>query len=317
MAAAIILVILFHAEFEVGFPGFGPLSKYGHYGVDIFFFASGVGCWFSLSKDDDPSGFLLRRIRRIVPTYLVLLVFWCAFQIITSQMPLDSVLGNALGVEFFRKSNKWSYNWYITGMWISYLSAPLLYSFVKRSDGWRAAIVPVFLYILTIPFLGYVRLLIILTRLPIFYLGILTGKMAENGKTVSLSHIIIADIVSVGGIILTGVLYKAFPDNMYNWGLGWYPAIIVILGICATISLLSQKIEGTAAYRGMAFIGKYTFELYLAHIFLFEFILVKYPIPTNYGTELLAFVISCLMAFVLHFLTGVFSRGMRKLTGKE
>ena len=64
----------------------------------------------------------------------------------------------------------------------------------------------------------------------------------------------------------------------------------------------------------MAFIGKYTFELYLTHVFLFEYIFVKYPIPTNYGTELLAIAISCVMAFVLHILTGVFSRGLRKLT---
>ena len=144
MAAAIILVICLHAESVVGFPGFGLLSKYGHFGVDIFFFASGVGCWFSMSKDEDPSGFLLRRIKRIVPTYLVFLVFWCAFRIITSQMPLVSVLGNALGVELFRKDSQWRFNWYIAGMWVSYLFAPLLFSFVKRSDGRRSAIVPVF-----------------------------------------------------------------------------------------------------------------------------------------------------------------------------
>jgi peptidoglycan/LPS O-acetylase OafA/YrhL len=317
MAAAIFLVIFFHGELEVHFPGLGPISKYGHFGVDIFFFASGVGCWFSLSKDEDPAGFILRRIRKIVPTYLLFLVFWCSFQIIANQMPADSILGNALGVEFFRKSNIWTFNWYITGMWVSYIAAPVLFSFARKLDGWRAAIVPAFLYVLTIPFIGYVRHLIILTRLPVFYLGLMTGKMAEKGKTVTLAQIIFADIASIGGIILTGILCRAYPDHNFDWGLGWYPAIIVIPGICATLSLIGRKIEGTAAHQAIEIIGKYTFELYLSHVFLFEFILLKYPIPTNYGTELLAIVISCCMAFALHSLAGVLFRRIGILPEKN
>ncbi len=314
MAAAIIFVIFFHAKTETGFPGFGLISTYGYYGVDIFFFASGVGCWFSLSKDDDPSGFFLRRIRRIVPIYLVFLVFWCAYQIITSQMPTISVLGNALSVELLRKSNRWSFNWYITGMWVSYLLAPLLFSFGKRINGWRTVLFTAFLYVLTIPFLGYVRFLIFMTRIPVFYLGLMTGKMSDKGKTISLLSIIIADVISVGGIILTGILYKTFPDHMFDLGLGWYPSIFVIPGICATLSLISRKVEDTAVYRGMVFIGKYTFELYLSHVFLFEYILIKYTIAKNYGTELLAFVISFIMAFVLRILTVFLQKGMQKLS---
>ena len=132
MAAAILLVLFFHAETEVGFPGLSFLSEYGHYGVDIFFFASGIGCWFSLSKDPDTSSFFGRRVKRIMPVYLTFIIIWSIFQIVTSQMPLISVLGNALGVEFFRKDHSWTFNWYISGMWLSYLLAPLFYSCVKK-----------------------------------------------------------------------------------------------------------------------------------------------------------------------------------------
>ena len=106
MAVAIMLVLFFHAETEVGFPGLSFISKYGHYGVDIFFYASGIGCWFSLSKNRETSMFFGRRIKRIMPVYLTFIIIWSAFQIITSQMPIGSVLGNALGMEFFRKSSK-------------------------------------------------------------------------------------------------------------------------------------------------------------------------------------------------------------------
>ena len=69
----------------------------------------------------------------------------------------------------------------------------------------------------------------------------MTGKMADKGKQVSAAQIIIADIVSAGAVILTGVLCKAIPAHMFDWGLGWYPAIVVVPGICATLSLLSRE----------------------------------------------------------------------------
>ncbi|MBQ8940278.1 MAG: acyltransferase [Firmicutes bacterium] len=300
MAAAILLVLFFHAESEVGFPRLSFLSKFGHYGVDIFFYASGIGCWYSLSKDPETASFFWRRVRRIMPVFLTFIVIWSAFQIIVSQMPASSILGNAVGVEFFRKSSKWNFNWYISGMWISYLLAPLFYSAVKILSTPKNVLVLLFLYILTIPFIGYVQYLIILTRLPIFYLGFLTAKSAENGESATPMQIVITDVIAIIGIILTGVLYNSFPEHKFDWGLGWYPAIAVVPGICITVSVIFDKIAKTKLYKIFSVIGKYTFEIYLVHVFLFEFILAKYPIPTNYKTELLAYAVSFIGAFILN-----------------
>ncbi len=308
MAAAIILVLFFHAETEVGFPGLSFLSKYGHYGVDIFFFASGIGCWYSLSKNQETSSFFLRRIKRIMPVYLTFIVIWSAFQIITSQMPIDSVLGNALGVEFFRKSTKWNFNWYISGMWVSYLLAPLFYSCVKVLSKAKSAAVLLFLYVITLPFIGYVTYLIILTRLSVFYLGFMTAKAAEKGESVTPVQIVVMDIAAIAGIILTGVLCNAFPEHKFDWGLEWYPAIAVVPGICITISAVCEKIGKTKVYSLLSAIGKYTFEIYLIHVFLFEFILNKYPVPTNYGTEILAYAVSFVGAFALNRIVYVLAK---------
>lgn len=317
MAAAIILILFFHAESEVGFPGLSFLSKYGHYGVDIFFFASGIGCWFSLSKNQETAPFFWRRVKRIMPVYLTFIVIWSAFQIITSKMPAGSILGNALGVEFFRKSNKWNFNWYISGMWISYLLAPLFYSCVRSLSKAKSAAVLLFLYILTIPFIGYVPYLIILTRLSVFYLGFMTAESAEKGESVTLVQIIIMDIIAVVAIILTGVLYNAFPEHKFDWGLGWYPAIAVVPGICVTLSVLFDKISKTKIYDIFAFVGKYTFEIYLVHVFLFEFILAKYPIPTNYGTEFLAYAVSLVCALALNKIAYIPTAFLRFISGQK
>lgn len=317
MAAAIILVLFFHAESEVGFPGLSFLSKYGHYGVDIFFFASGIGCWYSLSKNQEPASFFGRRIKRIMPVFLTFIVIWSAFQMTVSQMPVLSVLGNALGVEFLRKSTEWNFNWYISGMWVSYLIAPLFYSTVKMLSKPKTVLVLLFLYVLTVPFIGNVHFLIILTRLPIFYLGFLTAKAAENGDSVTPVQIAIMDIAAVFGIILTGVLYNSFPEHRSDWGLGWYPAIAVVPGICFTISVIFDKISKTKLYGVFSVIGKYTFEIYLVHVFLFEFILAKYPVATNYGTEFLAYAVSFVSAFVLNKLAYILTKALSCISGKK
>ena len=75
MGMAMLFVVLFH----VGLPredAFYGLRRIGNIGVDMFLFLSGVGLWFSWTKGQQAGRFLLRRLVRIYPAWLVAA---CAF----------------------------------------------------------------------------------------------------------------------------------------------------------------------------------------------------------------------------------------------
>ena len=52
MGFAIIIVMLFHVSLSKTSPWFG-LRRMGNLGVDIFFFLSGIGLWYSWAKQQN------------------------------------------------------------------------------------------------------------------------------------------------------------------------------------------------------------------------------------------------------------------------
>ena len=73
MGIAILLIMFSHNSMD--FPGFfhninSGLRMLGQVGVDIFFFLSGFGCFYSLTKDNDPISFYKKRVGRLLPAFL-------------------------------------------------------------------------------------------------------------------------------------------------------------------------------------------------------------------------------------------------------
>ena len=62
MAIAILWVILFHATVTIDNTALSFIKEIGYGGVDIFFFASGLGCFYSLSKNSNINEFLKREV---------------------------------------------------------------------------------------------------------------------------------------------------------------------------------------------------------------------------------------------------------------
>lgn len=70
MGVAMLMVIAYHFALHFGFYH-SPIIVRGDIGVDIFFFLSGFGCGFSVSKHS-PKDFYANRIKRIVPIYFII-----------------------------------------------------------------------------------------------------------------------------------------------------------------------------------------------------------------------------------------------------
>ena len=78
LGVALIWIMFFHMPFDFGLLQYPIAAGYG--GVDICFFASGIGCFYSLSSNSDVLSFMKRRTQRLLPTYLIFIVFWLVFQ---------------------------------------------------------------------------------------------------------------------------------------------------------------------------------------------------------------------------------------------
>ena len=125
MAAAIVLILLNHMK--AAWPD-GPVKTVASFfygGVDLFFFLSGVGCFFSWRRDRDPASFLRRRALRILPSYLPFILVWIGLQAARDGIAPTAALANLLGVHGFVKIEP-AFNWYVSGMWLSYLLTPWL-----------------------------------------------------------------------------------------------------------------------------------------------------------------------------------------------
>ena len=64
MGFAILWIVFFHFGYKLPDP-FSVIQSSGYSGVDIFFFASGIGCYLSYSRDKNAAAFLKRRFIKI------------------------------------------------------------------------------------------------------------------------------------------------------------------------------------------------------------------------------------------------------------
>ena len=71
MGIAIVFIILFHIPLDRSDMFFG-LRRCGNIGVDMFLFLSGIGLWYSWTKQPSFKSFYKRRLLRIFPTWLVI-----------------------------------------------------------------------------------------------------------------------------------------------------------------------------------------------------------------------------------------------------
>lgn len=274
MGFAILWVIFFHFGYKPPDP-LAALQSSGYSGVDIFFFASGIGCYLSYSRDKNAAAFIKRRFIRIMPTYFVFIVIWCAYKVITDGMDFTTVLGNIFCVQDLTGKDG-SFNWYFGAMWIFYLLTPYFVAVadkIKKPAG--CVLFCLLLVLFSFPFWNVKALIIIVTRLPVYFLGMYLAKRSQvSDDKISLKFMLIATVLSIISMAAFIVCYFKLHDELWNYGLWWYPFIITAPTICLYLSFISKQLEkksvGQKILKAFSFIGSYTFELFLVHVFVFK-----------------------------------------------
>lgn len=273
MSFAILWVIFFHSSLIFSSTVLSDIKMFGYGGVDIFLFASGIGCFSSISKDNDILGFLKRRFFRIMPTYWCFIIIWIAAVMCIDRISVNAVIGNIFCVQSIT-GNDGDFNWYMSAVWIMYLLTPLFASVIDRINSWQKFFGCVLLLILiSVPFWFSYDYIIIVTRLPIFFIGMFFAKKGKENVAISKKAVIAMLAAAVLGIILLLFCYMYFPDYMWNCGLWWYPFILITPGLCVGLSVIAYAAEknriGKNIVKFLSLPGNYTFEIYLVHILLF------------------------------------------------
>ena len=241
----------------------------GSVGVEIFLFLSGMGLFYSLSRDARITRFYRKRLTRILPTYLL---FGGA-----GWLALDILIRNAGWARFgldFSMLSFWTDGvrlvWYIALILALYLVFPLLYRLINTSDAFAVVLIAaVFAGCLTLYFCApavYDNIEIALWRVAIFLVGIWYGKRRNQGKGFAKEWLVFAVLGAV--FMLLNLLTNHYPSLLggvfsLRLGLLFYPMIVIFVAAAILLRLKDGIIR-----RVLRFFGAMSLELYLSHVML-------------------------------------------------
>ena len=271
---AMLWIVFFHTPVDISFLPVALFKNMGYGGVDICFFASGIGCYYSLNKNFNIFEFAKRRFFRIMPTYLCFIVLWLVFRYNTIGIPFPAIIGNIFGIQNFTGLGG-DFNWYISALILFYVIAPYFKGVIDNIGKVKLLLFFLLLICLTVGFWNSKVYIITMARIPIFFLGMLTGKMALSGKyTVYAKEKFVSYLVMLVGVIILSLAYTYCRNILWSHGVYWYPFILITPGLCLFISNIISVIEKRAELhwikKCLDIVGKNSFEIYLIHIFLFE-----------------------------------------------
>ena len=138
-----VFIILFHIHLPQSDPFFG-LRRMGNIGVDIFLLLSGIGLWFSWTKNAMSSsdcflrkwvGFYWRRLKRIYPAWIVVTSLYYIPKFLSKEMHTlrewIDLFGDILINWDFWLHDELTF-WYVPAIMMLYVFAPPYMELVRR-----------------------------------------------------------------------------------------------------------------------------------------------------------------------------------------
>ena len=321
MGIAIIWILFFHTGWII-FEPLNTIMHKGYIGVDIFLFLSGFGIWHSLKKGNIFS-FYLRRIRKVYPSYLIVLFLlfvqhYSSFRLegYSKASMFESFFCNVFMISFF----KWTpitFNWYIFLIIYMYILSPLFYQIIRRKGGIPLLIVSI---LFTCFAFGNANYMMAATRVFIYILGMYTAYMGETypEKKVSVPLLMVLMFLGIGFMLYS---QNALIPYLEIYGLWWYPCMITAPGLICLLCFLLKKI-GREKFPLLSLMGRSSLEIYLINVTFREiyFTLVSYVTGWTGFVWIPSIILMALSGVIFHFavekvmdlLSGSFYRTFRK-----
>ena len=273
MGIGIIWVMLFHGiqlypRVLNIFPLIGNIMNRGMMGVEIFLFVSGIGLYYSFTKEDRIKSFYLKRIDRVLIPYLIISFPFWLWQDIWVGRSVKKFLLDITLVSFWKEGDRTM--WYIALILLLYAAYPLLYKLFLKDAG--AARKGIFLVgSILLPWLVYwigplhfSKIEIAIWRVSSFALGCVAAKWIMESKKLQIWHVLLPAVISAGLIKLTTTMtgparIPGVPRLMY---------LPIALFLCLVVSLILKLLNFEWLNKFLGTAGKYSLELYMIHIFV-------------------------------------------------
>lgn len=312
MGIAMICIILFH----VGVPrndAFYGVCRMGNIGVDIFLFLSGIGLWYSWTREPSERQtffrrwltFYWRRLRRVYPAWIIV----SAAFYIPRFMARDShsaaewadLFGDVLLNWDFWLNDELTF-WYIPATMMLYIFAPPYMALIRRLPDCRWLVVAAFMWCIIVQYVtpihnavGHIE--IFWSRVPVFFIGI---NIASGVKADRMLHrhmlwlIILLFAMSLSACVwLEQMRHGRFP--LFVERMLYIPLAV------SFVLLLTQLLNRTprSFNKAMIWVGGISLETYLLHI---EFVMrdIKAFHLGYWPTALLTIIITLPIAWLLH-----------------
>lgn len=189
MGAAMLFVILFHVSLSRDDPFYG-LRRCGNVGVDMFLFLSGVGLWFAWTKQPSVRTFYLRRLLRILPTWLLVAGVFYGVDYLGQRRfstGIIDLIGDVTVNWDFWLHDELTF-WYVPAIMMLYLFAPHYMRLITRHPVYRWLPLLMVVWCVMVQWVlpihravGHIE--IFWSRVPIFFIGINMGRSVKEQRT--------------------------------------------------------------------------------------------------------------------------------------
>lgn len=314
MTFAILGVLFSHTNNDYGIFALNRLCTIGYGGVDIFFFLSGFGLYFSVSRRTDVLPFYRKRLLRLYPAFLVVVVLWLTINHRWSFayfLELASTIGY-----WFPASCGWHYMaWFVSAIIPLYLIFPFYFRLFRRhpiastiaacATGFVLSGIYTYVFLTYYPrsYNGYI---LFTARIPVFFVGTLFGWLAqrETAGTFCVTRglkWLLAALFVVGLVgINVGFTFLNYGE-LRNTALLYYPFLLMTPGFCIGMGwLLSRLPRWTNTL--LSTVGGVTLEAYMLMSLLYCRKSWFVSLCGDNGTlgSLLLVITTILCAYVLH-----------------
>ena len=124
MGIAMLFVVFFHSSLEFSsVPPIHFIKHIGDIGVDCFLMVSGMGIYFSLSKDGNTLRYLNRRINRILPAYFIVNGLWFFLMNLLLGHSISNFFMDISSLNFWINGNLTT--WYLSSLLFLQILTPL------------------------------------------------------------------------------------------------------------------------------------------------------------------------------------------------
>lgn len=315
MAFAILGVLFSHTNSDYGLFVLNRLCTIGYGGVDIFFFLSGFGLYFSQSKNSAALPFYRKRFARLYPAFFVVLVLWLT---INKQWSVGYFLELASTIGYwFPSSCGWHYMaWFVSAIILLYLIFPPYFRLFRRHPlastvvacltGFVLSGIYTYVFLTYYPPGQYNGYILFTARIPVFFVGVLFGWLAQReaegtfcasrGMKWLLAALFVAGLAAIN----LGFAFLNY-GQLRNTALLFYPFLLMTPAFCISMGWLLSRLPRWCRTL-LSTVGGVTLEAYMLMSLLYSHQpwFVSLCGGNSVMGGLLLVVTTLLFAYVLH-----------------